>query len=47
MKAKKSKESPTKKIKKNQQKFKLDMTFEDAMSKIVSVPPKNSKLKDK
>jgi hypothetical protein len=43
---KKSKKSATKKINKYDKKFKVDMTFENAIDKLVNQPPKNSK-KDK
>jgi hypothetical protein len=40
---KKSKKSATKKINKYDKKFKVDMTFENAISKLVNQPPKNKK----
>ena len=44
---KKSKKSATKKVNKYDKKFKVNMTFEDAIGNIVNVPPKNSKIKKK
>ncbi len=40
---KKSKKSATKKINKYDKKFKVDMTFENAIGKLVNQPPKNKK----
>jgi len=44
---KKSKKPATKKIKKYDKKFKLDMSFEDAIGKVVNQPPKNTHTKKK
>jgi hypothetical protein len=38
---KKSKKSATRKVNKYHKKFKVDMTFENAIGKIVNQPPKN------